>query len=85
MAYDADKDLVLRNVGETKLEGGRGLSVDVRSYDMGDPKICVARTFTKKDGSTGSQSIFRMSQEEWDGLMDLIDEVEYPFDLEDEE
>jgi hypothetical protein len=48
--FDTDKDHEIAHVGEVE-EGDSTIHVSVRSYDGGDPKVSVTRTFTKKDGT----------------------------------
>jgi len=82
MAYEPKKDMVLKDLGSYELENGHEMSVSLRSYDLAEPKLTLIRRYKKKDGSKGSSGVFRIPQDEWEGLLDHLDDDD-PFDLSD--
>lgn len=57
MAYDAEKDLLIENLG---LVPGTELTAEIRSYDGGAPKVAFLKHFTKKDKSKASRRAFSL-------------------------
>ena len=50
--FDDNKDVLVAHVGDVPAEGkGAAITVNIKSYDDGPPKIRLNRTGAKKDGS----------------------------------
>ena len=79
MAYERDKDMLLKECGSFTIDDYE-YELTTRSYDFGDPKLTLVRRFTKKDGKKGSSGVFRLREDELDGLLELLEDVD-PFDF----
>lgn len=71
--YDQSKDKLLK-LFELKKEKSSVLC-SVFSYDGGQPKLGLTRSFQKQDGTVGYGQIGRISIEEAEFLREKIDEI----------
>jgi hypothetical protein len=70
--YDRDKDKCLDEIGEVET-GDEQIKIAVWSYGGGPPKISMARTFLKRDGSEGIRAIGRMTLEELKKVLPFLE------------
>lgn len=76
MPYDSDKDKCLKVVGITSPDTNTGIEVSLWSYNNGKPKISLIRKGARKNGETWTSSIGRISEEELDLLLPLLQEAQ---------
>jgi len=73
MAYDQNKDKLIK-LFELKHDKN-SLLVSVFSYNNGDPKISIIRSYLKKDDTIGYSPSGRLNLEEVKFLKENIDEI----------
>ncbi len=71
MAYNQDRDKCIAEVGTIEVAGG-SIKVGLWSYAGGPKKIGMTRTFLKRDGSEGTGAIGRVTKEEMEQLLPLL-------------
>lgn len=74
MTYNRDKDECVAEIGEVDTNNGV-IRVALWSYAGGDTKLGLARTFTKGDGTEGIRAIGRMTKEELEGVLPLLEKA----------
>lgn len=74
MAYDPDKDECVGEVGDAEV-GDTTLRVSLWSYGGGPTKVGVIRVFTKKSGAEGTRPIGRMTKDELEAVMPLLQDA----------
>jgi hypothetical protein len=71
--FDDSKDTLVAHVGTVPAENGSvAITVDVKSYDGGPPKIRLNRTGTKKDGSAFTGKLGSIDAREARALASLL-------------
>ena len=80
MAYDSDKDETIDSV-ELECENDKNIiTVSLKSYDGGDPKIALEKKYENKDGEWKSAKLGRLTIDEArkvnDALTLLLESVE---------
>lgn len=73
MAYDQNKDKLIK-LFEFKGDKNSFL-VSIFSYDKGDPKLSMIRSYLKKDGTIGYSPVGRLNLREVTYLKENIDEI----------
>lgn len=73
MGYEQDRDKLLK-LFEMKQEKSN-LLFSVFSYDGGQPKLGITRSFEKKDGTVGYSSSGRLNLSELKFLKEKMDEI----------
>jgi len=63
MAYDAEKDKVVKNFGEVQVED-KMFTIGIYQYNGGEKKIGIQRKFTKRDGSVSYGPMGRLTRYE---------------------
>lgn len=71
--YDENKDVLIK-LFELK-QGKSSLLLSIFSYDKGQPKLGLTRSFEKKDSTIGYSNSGRLSIDEMIFLKDNIDEI----------
>lgn len=74
MAYNVDQDKLIEFFELFQGEG-RSLQLSVMSYNGSEPKLQVARSFQKRDGTTGYGKMGRLSKEELLWIVENIDNI----------
>ena len=75
MAYEQDKDKLLKMFELDSDLVGNSFMVQIFSYNNGKPKLNLSRAYAKKDGSTGYSGSGRLSIEEVKFIKTHIDEI----------
>lgn len=72
--FDESKDALIAHVGIVPAEGEKGLAitVDVKAYNGGAPKIRLNRTGAKKDGEAYTSKLGSIDAREARALADLL-------------
>ena len=72
MAYDAEKDQVLKSWENDET----GLIISINQYGEGEPKMQIGpRTFRRKDGGTSTRKAGRLAIDDVLWLGEIIEEV----------
>ena len=74
MAYNPDKDECVGHVGEEEVGEGV-LRVSLWSYGGGPTKVGIVRVFAKRDGSEGVRAVGRMTKEELEAVIPLLQDA----------
>jgi len=74
MAYDQSKDKLIK-LFELKQDNNKSIQISIFSYNNGESKLQLHRSFQKVDGSFEYGKIGRMSLEEVKYLKDNIDDI----------
>ena len=69
--YDPEKDKVTHEVGEVPTEAG-SIVVRVFSYNGGEPKVGVNRTWLDNNGDQKFKNLGRLTRDEADALAPLL-------------
>lgn len=75
MAYEQDKDKLLKMFEMDSGVVGNTFMVQVFSYNNGKPKLNLSRAYAKKDGTTGYSGSGRLSIEELKFIQAHMDEI----------
>jgi len=75
MAYNADKDKLLKLFEMESNIPGQSLLVSIFSYDGAKPKLQITRSYKKKDDTIGYGSSGRLALEEIEFIRDNINEI----------
>lgn len=73
MAYDQSKDKLIK-LFERKENKGT-LMISIMSYNNGDKKIQIGRSYEKKDGSLGYSGMGRLTLSELKWFNEIYDEI----------
>lgn len=74
MGYNQDKDKLI-NFFELETEGGKSLQFSIFSYNEGEPKLQITRSFLKVDETVGYAKMGRLSISEVEFMRDKMDEL----------
>ena len=72
--YNQEKDVLIK-LYELKNDKGSSLLMSIFSYDGGQKKLGMTRSFAKKDGTTGYSNSGRLSLEEVNFLKNNLDDI----------
>ncbi len=75
MAYNAEKDKLLKLFEMESNIPGNSLLLSVFSYDGAKPKLQITRSYKKKDDTIGYGNSGRLSIEEVEFIKNNIDEI----------
>ena len=74
MEYKGDLDHLIWK--ETKQNGEKAkITVAVRSYDQGEPKVAITREITLKSGMVITKKSGRMTGQEWEWVLSKSAEI----------
>jgi hypothetical protein len=71
--FDKSRDKLIQHLGEIDANSGSKIEVDLRSYDEGEPKVSMSRTYGEKHTRLGRLTI----KEAYD-LTVLLDNTLFP-------
>ena len=74
MAYKADNDKLIK-LFENVDENGSGLLYSVMSYNNGEKKLQMSRTYKKADGSMGYGNTGRLTVKELEWLTENLKDI----------
>ena len=75
MAYDVNKDKLLKLFEMKSDTLGNSLLVSIFSYDNAKPKLQITRSYKKKDETLGYAAAGRLTIEEVEFIRDNINEI----------
>lgn len=75
MAYEQDKDKLLKMFEMDSGVIGNTFMVQVFSYNKGKPKLNLSRAYAKKDGTVGYSGSGRLSIEELKFIQTHMDDI----------
>jgi len=75
MAYENDKDKLVKKCGSFPVENGEEIAVGIYSYNEGDEKIQISRTYTKGNGESGQKAIGRLKHAELKELLTILSNI----------
>jgi hypothetical protein len=73
MAYNQDNDKLIKLFESS--EDNNGLQFSIMSYNNGEKKLQMVRSYNKKDGTIGYGNTGRISKKEFEWIKDNIEEI----------